>query len=133
MKKVIIGVCGSRRQGRSLFINSMKDKMIIAGVKGIDDSTVSESVRVPWGRAGALADRVTSALGDSDVSVIIAGIKNLEEAQVIWDVGGYVVHFEGPPSEEIPIKRDTIMITLGDPRNRYVSVNTALTQMGVIK
>lgn len=118
--QVIIGLCGSRRIGRVEVL-----KHIAASHPEMADVTVSEYHRVPWGRAEKLAELIAAA----DAPVIVAGIKSFEEAEVIEHLGGEVVHIDGAPSEDVPIKRKSILVTLNEPRGRYVSLSTMMEQV----
>lgn len=120
MKQVIIGVCGSRRTGRVDVVSK-----ILEVNPSADDQTVSIYHRVPWGRADKLEEQLKAA----NAPVVVAGIKCLEEAMVVEALGGFVVHAEGSPSEEVPIKRDSILVTLRQPRGRYVSIRDMLTEV----
>ncbi|MGL4755213.1 MAG: hypothetical protein ACRCXB_22875 [Aeromonadaceae bacterium] len=119
-KQIIVGLCGSRRIGRAGVIS-----MIKALHPAAVDLTVSRCHRVPWGRA----ERLEATIAQCEAPVIVAGVCSFEEAQTIEKMGGHVVHIFGPPSEDVPIKRDSILTTMAEPRGRYITVQDMLEQV----
>lgn len=119
-KQIIIGLCGSRRIGRAGVIGHISTMHPEAV-----DLTVSRCHRVPWGRA----ERLEESIAGCDAPVIVAGVCSFEEAQAIEKMGGQVVHIFGPPSEDVPIKRNSILTTTAEPRGRYISISDMLEQV----
>ncbi|MGL5285930.1 MAG: hypothetical protein ACRC8D_07295 [Aeromonas sp.] len=118
-KKVIIGLCGGRPGCRSVAVQVLQDIEPTAVDVGI-----GQHIRVPWGRSS----RLKVALRSADADVLLCGINCLEEAQVVEAAGGFVVHIDSIPSEEVPIRRDSILMTLGQARGRYVTPPVAMMQ-----
>lgn len=117
-KQVIIGLAGGGKTNRREMV-----KVFMALMDGKSkDITVSKCWRTPWGRA----ERLDSAIAATDCPVLVAGINCLEEAMTIEDAGGIVIHVDGPPSEEISIARDSLLVTAKEPRGRYLSPGDAL-------
>lgn len=122
-KQVIIGLAGGGKTNRKAMVKTFLE--LLEGTGKIEDITVSKFHRVPWGRA----EKLDEAIAKSDTPVLVAAVNCLEEAMTIEDAGGVVIHVDGPPSEEIPIQRESMLVTPKTPRGRYVPPAFALARV----
>ncbi|MGY3887214.1 hypothetical protein [Aeromonas aquatica] len=122
-KAPIIALCGSSVADRAAATEALAS-LLPAHV----DLTIPKSVRVPWGRE----ERLAAVLASADrMTPILISIACLEEADVVESLGGEVVHVQGLPSDDIPIERHHLMMTLAEERGRYTNpVNTLIKILG---
>lgn len=121
---LVIGFCGSTSNGRKEAL-----KAVAALHPQAVNVTVPPSVRATW-RRGDHLELALTAEELLQVPVVMADISCLEEAEVIESFGGHVVHVEGLPSDDIPIQRDTLLITVtGENRGRYTDPQTTMEKL----
>lgn len=121
MKNVIVGVCGGTIEGRQSVVDAISD--LTQG--RANDITLSSSIRSSTRRGDAMDDAIEGAMG----SFLIASIQSFEEAEVIEAYGGEVVHIEGLPSDDIPMTKDSILVTLNKARGRYITPLSAYAKL----
>lgn len=129
--QLIIGLCGStigaRRDAAELFADHLQD---------VKDVTISGAVRAAWRRGDHLLSEL--AANDPEHSPeppanVVAMITCREEAAAIEKMGGHVIHVEGNPSDDIAIKRDTILLTFKpEGRGRYTTISETLALLGEV-
>lgn len=112
-KKVVVGICGGSIKQRAEVL-----EYISYFSNGVGhDVTLPASVRSSLRRGENLAQAIES----SPASFVIASIHAFEEAEVVEEFGGQVIHIEGLPSDDIPMSRESILVTLNETRGRYVT------------
>ncbi|MGL5589036.1 MAG: hypothetical protein ACRDDI_13365 [Aeromonas veronii] len=117
-KQVIIGLIGGGKTAR----REMVKEFVKLNPSTTFDATVSRYYRTPWGRAEQLND----GLAVAELPIVVADIRCLEEAMVIEDAGGFVMHVQGTPTDEVAMTRDSILVSATEQRGRYVYPHTAL-------
>lgn len=114
-RPLIVGLCGSTIAGRRealLALRELESKAL--------NITIPPNVRATWRRGEALDDAIDAA--GHDHPLLLAKITCLEEAEAVESYGGHVVHVDGLPSDDIAIKRDSLLMTVsGVARGRYTT------------
>ncbi len=125
-KTLIVGLCGSTINARREAIEALM-KLEPEAL----NLTIPSNVRAPWRRGDALYDTFEAT---EPGHIIFCDIQCDEEADTIECFGGFVVHVEGVPSDEIAIKRDTLLLTMKtEDRGRYTTPANTLAKLKAIK
>ena len=119
-KQIIIGLVGGGKTSRREMV-----KEFTKLDPHLFDASVSSFHRTPWGRA----EQLDAALGRTESPLVVADIKCLEEAMVIEDAGGFVMHVQGTPSDEVAIAKDSILLSATDCRGRYIHPAHAIAEV----
>lgn len=120
-KKIVVGICGGSIKQRAEVLKYIAH---FSDGRG-HDVTLPPSVRSSVRRGEALEQAIES----SPSGFVIASIHAFEEAEVVEDFGGQVVHIDGLPSDDIPMSRESILVTLNETRGRYISPAAAYAEL----
>ena len=120
-KKIVVGICGGSIKQRAEVLEYISYFSLGTG----HDVTLPASVRSSVRRGEALEQAIES----SPSSFVIASIHAFEEAEVVEGFGGQVVHIDGLPSDDIPMSRESILVTLNETRGRYISPAAAYAEL----
>ena len=132
---LLIGVAGANALARERVAKAMK----AAGVCGVSvyiDAPKQQGVspRNAQRRLKHMNEMIAATPAKGAECLVVAHVVHEAQALRIRELGGYVVHVEGVPSDEVPIKRGDLLVTATVGGNRhFIDGEAALSQLWVSK
>lgn len=132
---LLIGIAGANPLARERVAKAMKN----AGVCGVsvysDANTVKgDSPRTAQRRCEQMNEMIKVTPAKGAECLVIAHVVYGAQERRLRDLGGYLVHVEGVPSDEVPINRGDLLVTATAGGHRhFIDGVAALSELWVRK
>lgn len=132
---LLIGISGANSLAREVVAKAMKNAGV-CGVSVYSDAPRKrdESPRSAARRLKNMNEMISATPANGAECLIISHVIYKRQASRIRELGGFVVHVEGVPSDEVPIERGDLLVTasLGGHRH-FIDGEAALSELWVSK
>lgn len=132
---LLIGVAGANALARERVAQAMK-KAGVCGVSVYIDAPKQQGVspRNAQRRLKHMNEMIVATPAKGAECLVVAHVVHEAQALRIRELGGYVVHVEGVPSDEVPIAMGDLLVTATAGGHRhFIDGEAALSELWVDK
>lgn len=127
---LLIGIAGGNSLAREVVAKAMKDAGV-CGVSIYSDEPCKryESSKTAARRLVHMNEMISATPAKGAECLVVSQVLYKPQAERIRELGGYVVHVEGVPSDEVPIVMGDLLVTATAGGNRhFVDGEAALSE-----